>query len=216
MSDLINGAGCAQETGADVNFQVKALIFDCDGTVLDTMQWYYPGWEFVCGKYNIEFSRKKFYSLAGVPVAEIFQTLLTEQNITSVTIEQLLLDKRAFVEQRRKESVPGRIECVCDIVKANHGKIPMGIASSGIKSHVLTGLKENDMLQYFDVVVTHEEVPGRNKPLPDIFLLTAEKLKVEPKFCRGFEDADVGMESLRAAGMDACDVRKMEAYPHKF
>ena len=168
MSDLINGAGCALETGADVNFQVKALIFYCDDTV-----------------------------------AEIFQTLLTEQNITSVTIEQLLLDKRAFVEQRRKESVPGRIECVCEIVKANHGKIPMGIASSGIKSHVLTGLKENDMLQYFDVVVTHEEVPGRNKPLPDIFLLTAEKLKVEPKFCRGFEDADVGMESLRAAEADS-------------
>ena len=217
MEVLLGGLGCATEVGADPNFNVEALIFDCDGTVLDTMEWYYPGWTFVCDKFGIAFSRKKFYSCAGIPVSDIFNILLTEQEITHVTVEQLLAEKRAFVEQRRKESVPGRIECVCDIVRANKGKMKMAIASSGTRSHVLEGLKENNMLQYFDAVVTHEDVPdGRNKPAPDIFLLAAKMLAVAPSACRGFEDADVGMEALRAAGMDACDVRKMKAYPHKF
>ena len=126
-------------------------------------------------------------------------------------------EKRAIVEERRKTSVPGRIDCVCEIVLANHGKIPMAIASSGIRAHVVEGLRENGVLDYFDVVVTHEEVPnGKNKPEPDIFLLAAAKLGVDPARCRGFEDADVGMQSLKAAGMDAVDVRRMAAYPHKF
>ena len=216
-TNLVAARGCAQETGADPHFQVKALIFDCDGTVLDTMEWYYPSWEFVCGKYNVEFSKKKFYSFAGVPVADIFTALLKEQNITTVTVETLLAEKHEYVEKQRLESVPGKIECVCEIVRANKSIYPMAIASSGNRKNVVEGLRENGMLDYFEVIVTHEEVPeGKNKPAPDIFLLAAKKLGIEPSACRGFEDADVGMLSLRAAGFDACDVRKMEAYPHKF
>ena len=129
--------------------------------------------------------------------------------------DDLLAKKRAIVEEQRKISVPGKIECVCDIVRANYGKIPMAIASSGIKEHVEEGLQENGLLHFFDYVITHEDVSA-NKPAPDIFLLAAEKLNIPPGNCRGFEDADVGMKALRAAGMDACDVRKMAAYPHKF
>ena len=214
---LHDGLGCAMETNANPTFTPQALIFDCDGTVLDTMEWYYPSWETVCNKYNIDFSRKKFYSLAGVPVANIFATILEEQNITHVSITTLMEEKHAIVEEQRHTSVPGRIECVCDIVRANHGRLKMAIASSGHKQNVLEGLKENDMFKYFDAVVTHEDVPeGKNKPAPDIFLLAAKQLGVDPTLCRGFEDADVGMASLRAAGMDACDVRKMKDYPHKF
>ena len=171
----------------------------------------------VCGDAGLSITREKFYSFAGVPVNEIFKALCTEQNRDDIDIDELMQKKRAFVVERRKMQKPGRIDCVCEIIEANYGKIPMAIASSGIKSHVLEGLEENGVLQYFDVVVTHEDVAsGRNKPAPDIFLLAAEKLGIEPVLCRGFEDADAGMEALIAAGMDACDVRKMEAYPHKF
>jgi beta-phosphoglucomutase-like phosphatase (HAD superfamily) len=214
---LLHGHSCAAATGGDVDFKPSALIFDCDGTVLDTMEWYYPSWEAVCHPYGIKFSRKKFYSLAGVPVKEIFDIILKEQDIRAVTSEQLVREKRAVVAEQRKVSVPGCIECVCDIVRANYGKVKMAIASSGHKQHVIDGLRENNMLEYFDVVVTHEDVcSGKNKPEPDIFLLAAKELNVDPKECRGFEDADVGMTALVAAGMDACDVRKMTAYPHHF
>ena len=217
-SPLLLGAGAARETGADPNFSPAALIFDCDGTVLDTMEWYYPSWEETCKNHGIAISRAKFYSCAGIPVREIFAKLVAEQKLEgTVDIDELLAEKHAIVEAQRKVSVPGVIDCVCEIVKYNHGKVPMAIASSGIKANVLEGLKENEMLQYFDAVITHEDVPsGKNKPAPDIFLLAANRLGVEPSRARGFEDADVGMESLRAAGMDAIDVRKMINYPHKF
>ena len=217
-SPLLLATAAARETGADPAFRPAALIFDCDGTVLDTMEWYYPSWEQTCGSHGIAITRQKFYSCAGIPVREIFAKLLREQELEgTVDVDELLAEKHAIVEAQRKVSVPGMIDCVCDIVKHNHGKVPMAIASSGIKKNVLEGLKENGMLRYFDAVITHEDVAsGKNKPAPDIFLLAAERLGVEPTACRGFEDADVGMESLRAAGMDAVDVRKMAAYPHKF
>ena len=212
---LLLGRDCARETGADPERDIQALIFDCDGTVLDTMEWYWPSWQQVCADHGIDFSRERFYSFAGVPVREIFEALLQEQNLTHIDPDELLRQKRAVVERQRLVSVPGRIKCICDIVRANYGKVPMAIASSGIKGHVVEGLEENGILHLFDQVITHEDVSA-NKPAPDIFLLAAEKLGVDPSKCRGFEDADVGMEALRAAGMDACDVRKMEAYPHKF
>ena len=98
----------------------------------------------------------------------------------TVDVDDLMAEKHAIVEARRKVSVPGVIDCVCDIVKYNYGKVPMAIASSGIKKNVLEGLKENGMLRYFDAVITHEDVAsGKNKPAPDIFLLAAERLGVE-------------------------------------
>jgi HAD superfamily hydrolase (TIGR01509 family) len=73
------------------------------------------------------------------------------------------------------------------------------------------------MLKYFDVIVTHEDVKsGLNKPAPDIFLLACEKLGILPEHCRGFEDADVGIQALNSAKIDAIDVRKMKNYPHTF
>ena len=211
------GSEALSEGASSGSFTPRGLIFDCDGTVLDTMEWYYPSWEATCTNHGIRIDRAKFYSCAGIPVRGIFAKLLEEQGITGLNIDDLMAEKRAIVEERRKVSVPGRIDCVCEIVMANHGKLPMAIASSGIKSHVIQGLKENGLLDYFDAVVTHEDVPeGRNKPAPDIFLLAAERIGVDPSFCRGYEDADVGMESLRAAGMDAVDVRRMDKYPHKF
>ncbi len=72
------------------------------------------------------------------------------------------------------------------------------------------------MLKYFEpgCIVTVEDVPkGRGKPNPDLFLLACEKLRIEPKFCRGFEDADLGMQALEAAGMEAIDVRKFAGHP---
>ena len=88
----------------------------------------------------IPFSRQRFYSFAGVPVRDIFVALANEQpHPERIDVDQLMREKRAIVEERRKTSVPGRIDCVCEIVLANHGKIPMAIASSGIRAHVVEG-----------------------------------------------------------------------------
>ncbi len=105
------------------------------------------------------------------------------------------------------------IEAVLEIVKNYHGKVPLAVASSGNKTHVMSSLECSGMTHYFDVIVTIEDVKNP-KPAPDLFLEACKRLSVDPRFCRGFEDADLGMESLRRAGLEAIDVRLLEKYPH--
>ena len=207
-SPLLLGAGAARETGADPNFSPAALIFDCDGTVLDTMEWYYPSWEETCKNHGIAISRAKFYSCAGIPVREIFAKLVAEQKLEgTVDIDELLAEKHAIVEAQRKVSVPG-VTIVCEIVKHNHGKAPMAIASSGIKAG---GLKENECCS----TLMRSSPRGCSSGKTGCFFSWLQTVSTPSAGLR-FEDADVGMESLRAAGMDAIDVRKMINYPHKF
>lgn len=105
-----------------------------------------------------------------------------------------------------------RIEMVVDIARKYHGKVPLAVASSGNREHVMATLRNEGILDLFDAVVTAEDI-ANPKPAPDIFLLAAHKIGCDPTKCRGFEDAEVGMKALRAAGMEAIDVRKMPGYP---
>jgi|EP00945_MAST-04E_sp_MAST-4E-sp1_P007460 beta-phosphoglucomutase-like phosphatase (HAD superfamily) len=199
-------------------FEPSGLVFDCDGTLVDTMFFYWHSWEVICEKYGIKFDMKRFFSFAGVPVRDIYQTLIDEQftdGRPKPDLDQLLEEKHEIVKEDRKVNPPGPIKCVVDIVKKYHGKIPMAVASSGKRECVHEDLRRNGLTGYFDAVVTCEDVVN-GKPAPDIFLLACKKINVPPEKCRGFEDADLGMVSLNRAGMDAVDVRLMPDYPHKF
>jgi len=95
-----------------------------------------------------------------------------------------------------------------EIAKANHGKIPMAVASGGTEKIIGMVLDRLNIRQLFDAVVTSEMVK-RQKPAPDIFLEAAQRIGVEPKFCRAYEDTDLGMTAIRSAGMEAVDVREL-------
>jgi len=99
------------------------------------------------------------------------------------------------------------------IIRQAVGTMPMAVASSGLKASVTSHLKDVGLYDLFDAIVTVEDVQ-HGKPAPDLFLLAAEKIGVAPEHCRGFEDADLGIEALQAAGMEVVDVRLMEGYPH--
>ena len=95
-----------------------------------------------------------------------------------------------------------------EIAKANHGKIPMAVASGGTQKIIAMVLDHLKIRHLFDTVVTSEMVKHQ-KPAPDIFLEAARRIGVEPKFCRAYEDTDLGLTAIRAAGMEAIDVRKL-------
>jgi len=84
----------------------------------------------------------------------------------------------------------------------------MAVASGGIKPHITEVLKHLGILELFQAIVTSEDVQ-RQKPAPDIFLEAARRLGVEPQFCRAYEDTDLGLQAIRAAGMEAIDVRHL-------
>src|ERR1700758_3736570 len=99
------------------------------------------------------------------------------------------------------------IKVVADVARDHFGKIPIGIAFGGTREIVEATLLAANLLDLFDAVVTIEDVQGRGKPAPDIFLEAARGLHVPPRECTVFEDSDEGIEAARLAGMTATDVR---------
>lgn len=151
---------------------------------------------------------------AGVPVRDIFLTLIEEATHLEVKpdIDEVCKKKKEISLETIAEIGTPKIDAVVDIARKYHGKVPMAVASSGDRHAVLSSLRENNILHLFDAVVTAEEVTN-HKPAPDIFLLAAKRIGCDPTKCRGYEDADIGMKSVRAAGMQAIDVRLMPGYP---
>ena len=187
------------------NFELRGLIFDCDGTLADTMPLHWRAWQMVTLRHDLNFPEDRFYALGGVPSRDILKMLAQEQHRP--------LDHIAVAHEKENAYLPlmGEVEpihAVVEIAKANYGKIPMAVASGGTQPIIIQVLEHLKIRHLFDAVVTSEMVVNQ-KPAPDIFLEAARRIGVEPKFCRGFEDTDLGMQAIRDAGMDAVDVRLM-------
>ena len=104
------------------------------------------------------------------------------------------------------------IEIVVEVAEANHGKLPMAVASGGMKHIIEQVLEHLKIRHYFDAVVTSEDVKHQ-KPAPDIFLEAARRIGIPPQFCRAYEDTDLGLQAIRSAGMEAIDVRELLPSP---
>jgi beta-phosphoglucomutase-like phosphatase (HAD superfamily) len=100
------------------------------------------------------------------------------------------------------------INAVVGVARENCGKIPLAVASGGTHRVIEKVLERLGIRQLFQAIVTSEDVV-RQKPAPDIFLEAARRLGVPPQFCRAYEDTDLGMQAIRAAGMEAVDVREL-------
>jgi HAD superfamily hydrolase (TIGR01509 family) len=100
------------------------------------------------------------------------------------------------------------IHAVVEIAKENHGKIPMAVASGGTQKIICEVLDHLKIRHLFNAIVTSEMVKNQ-KPAPDIFLEAAKQIGVNPKNCRAYEDTDLGLAAIRAAGMEAVDVREL-------
>uniref|UniRef100_A0A7S3GXE4 Phosphatase n=1 Tax=Spumella elongata TaxID=89044 RepID=A0A7S3GXE4_9STRA len=194
---------------------VQALIFDCDGTLIDTMPAFWEAWVQTCQIYDLDFNEKRFYSMAGIPVRDIFEILISEAKHLKVKpdIDTIVKTKLEVSAITVAEIGTPKIDAVVAIAHKYHGKVPLAVASSGNRSNVMQALRDNGILDMFDAVVTAEDVVN-HKPAPDIFLLAAHKLGCDPTKCRGYEDANAGLIALQAAGMEAIDVRLLAGYPH--
>jgi beta-phosphoglucomutase-like phosphatase (HAD superfamily) len=187
------------------NFQPHGLIFDCDGTLADTMPLHWHAWQIVTQRHNLHLSEGRFYSFGGMPSRDILKQLAQEQGRS--------LDHIAVAHEKEAAYIPlitqaGPIHAVVEIAKANHGKIPMAVASGGTQQIIVQVLEHLKIRYLFDAVVTSEMVKNQ-KPAPDIFLEAARRIGVEPKYCRAYEDTDLGMQAIRSAGMDPVDVREL-------
>jgi beta-phosphoglucomutase family hydrolase len=182
----------------------KALIFDCDGTLADTMPLHWRAWQVVTARYQIHFPEDRFYALGGVPSRDILRLLMKEQGRED--FDPLVVAKEKEQEYFTLMPHVGPVKAVVEIAREHRGRLPMGVASGGSRHSISTVLRHLGIYEWFGAVVTNEDVVNQ-KPAPDIFLEAARRLGVEPVACRAFEDTDLGLTAIRAAGMDAVDVR---------
>ncbi len=187
---------------------VKGIIFDCDGTLADSMPLHWRAWQVVLARHGLHLPEERFYSLGGVPSQDILKMLSAEQGIA--------LDPLAVAREKEAEYVPliaqvGPINAVVDIARQNYRKIPMAVASGGTRKVIEQVLDHLGIRRLFQAIITSEDVP-KQKPAPDIFLEAARRIAVAPQFCRAYEDTDLGMQAIRAAGMEGVDVRELLAH----
>jgi beta-phosphoglucomutase family hydrolase len=183
--------------------EIKGLIFDCDGTLADTMPLHWRAWQMVTKKHGLHFPEERFYALGGVPTRDILRMLSLEQGIP--------IDPIAVAYEKEEAYLPlmvdvGPVHAVVEIAAAHYGKLPMAVASGGNLVIIPQVLEHLKIRHYFDTIVTSEDIVNQ-KPAPDIFLEAARRIGVAPENCRAFEDTELGLQAIRAAGMEAIDVR---------
>lgn len=183
----------------------QGLIFDCDGTLADTMPLHWRAWQVIATRHKLHLPEQRFYELGGVPSRDILKMLSQEQGIP--------LDHLAVAREKEAEYLPlvaqvEPINVVVAIVRENHGRIPMAVASGGTHKVIELVLDHLGIRKFFDAIVTSEDVT-KQKPAPDIFIEAARRISVPASFCRAYEDTDLGMQAIRAAGMEAVDVRQL-------
>ena len=175
----------------------KAYLFDCDGTVADSMPLHYRAWKQALGEWGCQFTEKRFYELGGMPVKGIIATLNREQAL-DMPVDEVEHRKENLYYEIIAELQP--VPEVLEHIHAKKGRIPFAVVSGSTRNSVTASLKVLNLLDRFEVLVCAGEYK-KGKPDPEAFLTAASKLGVAPESCLVFEDTDMGIQAAKAAGM---------------
>jgi len=173
-------------------------IFDCDGTIADTMPLHYRAWTKAMEKFGGQFPEDLFYAWGGTPTITIVK-MLNEKFGLSMDPEATVAFKEDCYLKMLPEVQP--IAAVVELVKQYHGKAPMAVASGGNRQLVLGSLGALGLVGYFDAIICAEDYE-HGKPSPDPFLVAAKAIGVPPQDCLVFEDSPIGVKAAEAAGME--------------
>lgn len=183
----------------------KAVIFDLDGTLVDSMPAHFEAWcEALAanGAPKDVFPEDVFYSMGGRPTKDIVQEINGEFGL-NLDPEAVQMSKRkAFVNKLNYVEVN---EDVVAFAKSIYGKMPLGIATGGSRKVVEATLLATGLSELFDEVVTADDVKC-GKPAPDVYLDAADRLGVAAADCLAFEDAAPGIMAAQCAGMEVVTV----------
>ena len=175
----------------------RAYLFDCDGTLADSMPLHYIAWKKTLAEWKGAYPEELFYSWGGRPVREIISRLNEMQGL-QMPVEAVAERKEARYLELLPELKP--IPEVVEIVERNFGRIPMAVVSGSRRDSVVGSLTAIHLLDKFDTIVSAEDYTN-GKPAPDGFLLAAQRLGVPTTECLVFEDTDLGIQAATAAGM---------------
>ena len=196
----------------DIKPGIRGLIFDLDGTLVDSMPIHFEGWKKASERFGatIEPSFLRYHT--GSPGWAIATAIIENCGLSgSVSVDDIM--KIKLEEFYNAQHLIKPIEPVTAIVKRYHGVLPMAVGTGGHREAVERSLEITGLKQYFNIIVTANDVE-RHKPHPDTFLKCAALMNVEPGHIEVFEDGDLGIEAALRAGMIATDVRSW--YPSEW
>jgi HAD superfamily hydrolase (TIGR01509 family) len=175
----------------------KAYLFDCDGTIADSMPLHYRAWKQALGEWNCEFDEELFYSWGGMPVSEIISTLNNRHGL-HMPVEILARRKESLYFELLPQltAVPE----VLEHIEAERGRIPFAVVSGSTRESVTASLVSLKLLDRFETMVCAGDYT-KSKPDPEAFLLAAANLGAVPGDCLVFEDTEMGIQAATAAGM---------------
>ncbi|MEV6342615.1 HAD family phosphatase [Actinoplanes sp. NPDC051851] len=184
----------------DGDFQ--AYLFDCDGTITDSMPLHYRAWLGALAEYECEFPEELFYAWGGRLVTDIIADLNEQQGLSMPV---------AGVAERREalfqEGFPGMraVPEVLEHIHDAHERLPFAVVSGSTRESVTASLTAVGLLDRFPVLVCAEDY-AKPKPDPEPYLTGARLLGVDPARCLVFEDTELGVQAAEAAGMAAVRV----------
>lgn len=174
-----------------------AYLFDCDGTIVDSMPLHYIAWKTALAEWGCAFDEELFYAWGGKPVDEIVSTL-NAMNGLEMPVETVGTRKENLYYELLPQLKP--VPEVLEHIEAQQGRIPFAVVSGSSRDSVIRSLTAVNLLDRFQSIVGAEDYIN-SKPAPDAFLIAAARLGVVPEACLVFEDTDLGIQAATAAGM---------------
>ncbi len=174
-----------------------AYLFDCDGTIVDSMPLHYVAWQRALAEWGCEFPEDLFYAWGGRPTADIIVELNEQQGLAMPVAA--VVERRESYYQELLPQLAAVPEVLAHIHDA-HRRVPFAVVSGSTRASVTASLDALGLLDRFDVLVCADDYT-RAKPDPEAFLLAARQLGVPPEACLVFEDTDLGIQAATAAGM---------------
>ena len=188
---------------AEIPEDVKGLIFDCDGTLVDTMPIHLGAWDTVLQRYGARVPKEFYYGLAGMPTVEIAREFGKKLGIV-MEPETAAREKEEVYVSRLGGCEP--VRRVVEIARREKGRRKLAVASGGERWVVERSLAVIGAMGLFDAIVGADDCQ-RGKPSPEVFLTAAKWIGVMPAACVVYEDGEMGFQAARAAGMRVIDVR---------
>lgn len=178
---------------------VKGLIFDLDGTLLNSMPLHWLAWQASFRRYGVELDHAEFMTLAGKPIEKIAACFIEKFHLENKTNVKDIIDEKDRVVWDEIDKVEPIIPVV-NVAREHFGKIPMAVGTGADRRRAEHMLRASGLIEMFPVIVPAEDVEN-HKPAPDTFLRCAELMGVKPEHCLVFEDAISGIKAAEAGNM---------------
>ena len=175
----------------------RAYLFDCDGTIVDSMPLHYIAWTKALGEWGATLDEELFYAWGGKPPVEIV-TALNQMQSLKMPAETVAVSKENYYFELLPQLKP--VPEVLEHINAQYGRLPFAVASGSTRESIIKSLTKVHLLDRFAVLVGAEDYT-RSKPAPDAFLTAAKRLGIAPGDCLVFEDTVMGIQAATAAGM---------------